>query len=78
MIPFRNSLPYDIIMKEVYVSECPFCGASNVKLPLKPSELSDLKGGTRKHRVVFPCCHTLLYLVDSDNDYLLADRALRQ
>lgn len=77
MIPFRNSLPYDIVMKDVYVPECPFCGRSQVLLPLKPEEVRELRGGARKRAVVFPCCNTRLRLVDADNDYLLADRPLR-
>jgi hypothetical protein len=77
MIPFRNSLPYDIIMKDVFALECPFCQKSNVLLPMKPADVNSIKGGARKWGVVFPCCHTRLQLVDADNDYLLADRPLR-
>lgn len=78
MIPFRNSLPYDIQMNEVYASECPFCGQSHIRLPLKPSEIEQLRGGgIMKRPIVFPCCHTRLQLVDADGDYLLADRPLR-
>lgn len=77
MIPFRNSLPYDILMKDVYVPECPFCGQTQVLLPLKPEDVKDLRRTFRKRGVVFPCCHTLLNFVDADNDYLLADRPIR-
>lgn len=77
MIPFRNSLPYDVVMKDVYVSECPFCKQAQVILPLKPADIRDLRGGIRKRAVVFPCCHTRLRLVDADDDYLLADRPVR-
>ncbi|MBB6670894.1 hypothetical protein [Cohnella nanjingensis] len=77
MIPFRNSLPYDIQMNEVYASACPFCKMSHVRLPLKPAEIKDLRGGFMKRAVVFPCCRTRLQLIDADDDYLLADRALR-
>jgi hypothetical protein len=78
MIPFRNSLPYDIVMKDVYVPECPFCRRSHVLLPMKPEDVQDLRGSARKRAVVFPCCHTRLQLVDADNDYLLADRPIRR
>ncbi|TJY39825.1 hypothetical protein E5161_17945 [Cohnella pontilimi] len=78
MIPFRNSLPYDIVMKDVYVPECPFCGQTHVLLPIKPDEVRDLRGSVRKRAVVFPCCHTRLQLVDADGDYLLADRPLNR
>lgn len=78
MIPFQNSLPYDIQMNEVYALECPFCGTSHVRLPIKPEEIDDLRGGLRKRPVVFPCCHTRVQFVDSDGDYLMADKPLRR
>jgi hypothetical protein len=77
LIPFRNSLPYDIQFHDVYVSECPFCNASHVRLPIQPAEIGELAGGKRKKTIVFPCCHTRLRLVDADGDYLLADRPVR-
>ncbi len=77
MIPFRNSLPYDIAMKDVYVSECPFCKQTQVLLPLKPAHIQELRGGVRKRTLIFPCCHNRLRLVDADDDYLLADKPIR-
>lgn len=74
MIPFENSLPYDIQMNDVYAAECPFCGQSHVRLPLKPEDVEELRGARRKRSVVFPCCHTRVQLVDADGDYLLADK----
>jgi hypothetical protein len=77
MIPFRHTLPYDIVMNDVYVPECPFCRRAQVLMPLKPEQVLELRGGVRKRAVVFPCCGTRLRLVDADSDYLLADRPLR-
>ncbi|MBN2982813.1 MULTISPECIES: hypothetical protein [Cohnella] len=76
MIPFGNSLPYDIQMNEVYASECPFCGQSHVRLPIKPAEVRDLRAGPGKRAVVFPCCRTRIQLIDSDDDYLMADKPI--
>jgi len=78
MIPFENSLPYDIQMNEVYASECPFCGRRDVRLPIKPKDVAELAGGQKKLSVLFNCCHTRLQLIDADSDYLLADRAVRR
>ncbi|MGG1312221.1 MULTISPECIES: hypothetical protein [Cohnella] len=78
LIPFRNSLPYDIQMNEVYASECPFCGTAHVRLPLKPGDVLDLRSGPGKRAVVFPCCRNRLQLIDSDDDYLMADRPIRR
>ncbi len=78
MIPFHHCLPYDLVMNDVYVPECPFCSRANVLLPLKPADIEELRGGARKRAVLFPCCHTRLQLVDADRDYLLADRPLRR
>jgi len=77
MIPFENSWPYETMGNDVYVSECPFCGANNVILPLRKSELSDIRGGKKK-LLVFPCCKGSVYIVDTDADYLLANRRLRK
>lgn len=76
MIPFRNSWPYDIVMNDVYVQECPFCRASQVLLPLKPSDIKSMYGGARKITLIFPCCYGSLRLVDADPDYLLASRPI--
>ncbi|WP_373230294.1 hypothetical protein [Cohnella sp.] len=78
MIPFRNSLPYDIIMNEVYVQECPFCEQSQVLVPLKPADIKSMYGGARKITLVFPCCHSTLRLIDADQDYLLSNRPVRR
>lgn len=74
--PFQNTWPYERIMGDLYVSECPFCSSENVLLPMKPSVLSDIRDGKKK-RLVFPCCHHVATLVDADNDYVLADIPLR-
>ncbi|MEC0232086.1 hypothetical protein [Paenibacillus alba] len=76
MIPFANTWPYDIVMKDIYVAECPFCHSPNVLLPLKIHELTSIREGKKK-LLVFPCCHNKLTLVDTDRDYLLADTAIR-
>ncbi|TYP71792.1 hypothetical protein [Paenibacillus methanolicus] len=77
MIPFERAWPYDIQMKDVYVPSCPFCGADNVLLPLRPAELKDIKTG-KKRLLVFPCCHGRVTVVDADADYLLTDTKLRK
>jgi hypothetical protein len=76
MIPFRNTWPYEIIQNDIYVSECPYCAAENVLIPLRKQELRFIHEG-RKKLLVFPCCHNKTVLVDVDNDYLLADQPLR-
>ncbi|GIP44894.1 hypothetical protein J45TS6_33530 [Paenibacillus sp. J45TS6] len=76
MIPFENTWPYDIVMGDIYVQECPFCSAENVLLPLKPKQLSLIHDG-KKHLLVFPCCKNRVTLLDNDQDYLLADQRLR-
>lgn len=77
MIPFERAWPYDIIMKDVYVSSCPFCRKDNVLLPLRPKELDHIRSGAKK-LLVFPCCHSRVTVVDADQDYLLTDTTLRQ
>lgn len=76
MIPFENSWPYEQIMGDIYLAECPHCAKENVLLPLKVKELVHIREG-RKKLLVFPCCHNKATLVDADQDYLLADKPLR-
>ncbi|MFC4303845.1 hypothetical protein [Cohnella boryungensis] len=77
MIPLRNTLPYDVQMKDVTVPECPFCQSPNVLLPITPEEVIGLYGGASKKTLVFPCCRGTLRIIDADRDYLLAARAIR-
>jgi hypothetical protein len=77
VIPFERTWPYDIIMKDIYVPSCPFCGSENVLLPIRPMELGDIRTGKKK-LLVFPCCHSRVTIVDADQDYLLADTKLRK
>ncbi|MWC30116.1 hypothetical protein [Paenibacillus sp. MMS18-CY102] len=77
MIPFDRAWPYEIMMGDVYVSECPFCHADNILLPLKPSELPDIRDGKKK-LLVFPCCYGRVSVIDADADYLLTDTRLRR
>jgi len=76
MIPFENTWPYEVIMNDYYVEECPFCKAEQVLLPLKKKEVPDIQSG-RKKLLVFPCCFSKLTIIDIDQDYLLADSKIR-
>ena len=77
MIPFSNTWPYETVGEDVYVAECPFCGTNNVILPMRKKELKDIREGKKK-LLVFPCCKGSVYIVDTDTDYLLANRRLRK
>ncbi|MBP1993084.1 hypothetical protein [Paenibacillus eucommiae] len=77
MIPFAHTWPYEILMKDIYVAECPFCQSNNVLLPMKIAELQTIREGKKK-LLVFPCCHHSITLIDNDRDYLLASTPLRK
>lgn len=76
MIPFEKTLPYDIIIGDVYVHECPFCQKERVLLPIKPRDILQAREGKKK-LLVFPCCHNKVTILDSDQDYLLTDTVIR-
>lgn len=76
MIPFEKALPYDILMGDVYVQECPFCKKEHILLPLKPRDIVHAREGKKK-LLVFPCCHNKVTILDSDQDYLLTDTVIR-
>ncbi|PZD94960.1 hypothetical protein DNH61_15055 [Paenibacillus sambharensis] len=75
MIPFERALPYDLVMNDLYIPECPYCHSSNVLIPVKPAELDDIRSG-KKRLLVFPCCRSRLTIIDADRDYLLSDQDL--
>jgi hypothetical protein len=77
MIPFINTWPYDIVMNDLYVPECPFCKRDNVLIPIKPGEIRDIQAGKKK-LLVFPCCHHSVVVVDMDRDYLLTSQPIRK
>ncbi|KQN99024.1 hypothetical protein [Paenibacillus sp. Leaf72] len=77
MIPFENTWPYDIMMNDIYVHDCPFCQASNVLIPIRPKEIPLIQQGKKK-LLVFPCCHNRVTIIDVDGDYLLATERLRK
>ncbi|XEC93857.1 hypothetical protein AB6A23_21275 [Paenibacillus tarimensis] len=77
MIPFENCLPYDKVMSDIYIPECPFCEQENVLVPLRPSELKDIREGKKK-TLIFPCCHGKVTVIDTDTDYLLTTQKLRR
>lgn len=77
LIPFERTWPYEIIMNDIYVHECPFCKASNILIPLKKRELTSIHEGQKK-LLVFPCCHNKVMIVDTDRDYLLTNQPLRR
>ncbi|MNW42406.1 hypothetical protein SAMN04488542_10691 [Fontibacillus panacisegetis] len=77
MIPFERSLPYDLVMGDVYVPECPFCKKDQVLLLIKPEDVLLAREGKKK-LLVFPCCGNKVVVLDSDNDYLLTDTIVRR
>ncbi|MCQ4088535.1 hypothetical protein [Saccharibacillus sp. JS10] len=76
MIPFEKALPYDQVMGDLTVPKCPFCGAENVLLPIRPAEIKDIQTG-KKRLTVFPCCHGRLTVLDCDDDYLMTDTVVK-
>lgn len=76
MIPLENTIPYDEMMGDLFVESCPFCKEKNVLISIKPHEIQLIRDGM-KRLLVFPCCIHKVTIVDADQDYLLADRAVR-
>lgn len=77
MIPYSNTWPYDYIMGDYFFQICPSCEKEHVLLPLKQKDIQEIKTG-KKHWLVLPCCSTRFYILDMDEDYILADVPLRR
>ncbi|MFD2673125.1 hypothetical protein [Marinicrinis sediminis] len=77
MIPYNHTWPYEKMMGDYYVSACPSCEAEHILLPLKAKDVKEIQTG-KKHWLVMPCCNHRFYVMDMDDDYLLADIPLRR
>lgn len=76
MFLFSHSWPYEMIRKDIYIHECPFCHSDNVLTNLKQSSLERAKEGI-KTIVVMPCCHNKITILRADDDYFWAEEELR-
>ncbi|MCA0986634.1 hypothetical protein [Guptibacillus algicola] len=76
MTSFNHTLPYDRMMGDVYVNECPFCHSENV---LTPMTERDFEQGLQeiKTRLVMPCCNGKVHIVKIDDDYFWTTQAVR-
>ncbi|MGG1574191.1 hypothetical protein [Fictibacillus sp. NRS-1165] len=76
MLTFENSWPYDKMMDDIYINECPFCGKSNVLTTFSEEKLNSAKEGI-KQLLVMPCCHSKLTILNADDDYFWTEEKLR-
>ncbi|EIT85646.1 hypothetical protein A374_10433 [Fictibacillus macauensis ZFHKF-1] len=76
MLKFENSWPYDQVMNDIYVNECPFCQQENVLTSFSENKLQLAKEGI-KQLLVMPCCHNKLTIVQADDDYFWSNEKLR-
>ncbi|WP_078429995.1 hypothetical protein [Alkalihalobacterium alkalinitrilicum] len=77
VIPFENTWPYEKIMNDIYLSECPYCEAENVLIHLKARDLQRAKESI-KTIVVMPCCNHKMTILEADDDYFWTDEKLRK
>ncbi|MDR7072887.1 hypothetical protein [Fictibacillus barbaricus] len=75
-LTFEYTWPYERMMNDLYVSECPFCKASNVLTSFKEEQLALAKEGV-KQRLIMPCCHGKMTILNADDDYFYTDEKLR-
>ena len=76
MYEFSHSWPFEWVMDDLYVEECPFCGERSVLLTVKKENIKLAQEGFKTHAVM-PCCHEKLIIVNMDDDYIWSDRPLR-
>ncbi|KMK77665.1 hypothetical protein [Alkalihalobacillus pseudalcaliphilus] len=77
VIPFVNTWPYEKQMKDIYFHTCPFCQESNVLTNLKIKDLEKAQQAI-KVRLIVPCCHEVITILEADEDYLWTDQKLRK
>ncbi|MBG9783784.1 hypothetical protein [Shouchella lehensis] len=75
-LPFSHTWPYEVQGKDIYIEECPFCQQEHVLTNMKQKDVKRAKEQF-KVRVNMPCCHTVMTIVEADDDYFWADQPLR-
>ncbi|MFC7394296.1 hypothetical protein [Scopulibacillus cellulosilyticus] len=76
MYNFHHTWPYENVMGEIYLNECPFCHKSSVLIHMKKDDFEKALDEVKTH-VVLPCCHEKLVILKMDDDYIWSDRPLR-
>ncbi|MGY4689081.1 hypothetical protein [Salibacterium sp. K-3] len=76
-IPFDHSWPYEKMGEDIYIEECPYCHSSNVLTYMKEKHLQQAKESV-KTRLVMPCCHGRMMIVEADDDYFWTTEKLRR
>ncbi|MCM3381372.1 MULTISPECIES: hypothetical protein [Shouchella] len=76
-LPFSHTWPYEQQGKDFYIETCPYCQTEHVLTPLKEKDVAQAKESF-KVRLVMPCCHKVMTIVEADDDYFWADEPLRK
>ncbi|WP_100400107.1 hypothetical protein [Bacillus sp. FJAT-44742] len=77
LIPFENTWPYDKMMEDIYLNECPYCHQHNVLTHMSVEDLERAKEEI-KTNMVLPCCHTKMIILKADEDYFWTTDHLRK
>ncbi|MFC7372360.1 hypothetical protein ACFQPF_11810 [Fictibacillus iocasae] len=77
MLTFENTWPYEKMMDDIYLQECPFCQKTNVLTSFSEDSLELAKEGI-KQLLIMPCCHGKLTILRADDDYFWTDEKLRE
>ncbi|GAE30312.1 hypothetical protein [Halalkalibacter hemicellulosilyticus] len=77
MIPFTHTWPYEMMMGDIYFQSCPFCHEEQVRTNMKKAEFQRAHEGI-KTRLIMPCCHGVMTILEADDDYFWTDKPLRK
>lgn len=77
MIPFENTWPYERVINDIYIQQCPYCNEENVLTSLKNSNLERAKEGI-KTILIMPCCNSKMTILEADDDYFWTNEKLRK
>ncbi|MGO4888937.1 hypothetical protein ACJ2A9_14370 [Anaerobacillus sp. MEB173] len=77
MIPFENTWPYERVVNDIYIDQCPYCEQESILTPMKKSDLERAKEGI-KTILIMPCCHHRMTILEADDDYFWTDEKLRK
>lgn len=76
MSSFRNTWPYERMMKDIYIQTCPYCSKENILTNLKEEDLQHAMEGFRTY-LIMPCCNSKMTILKADEDYFWTTEQLR-
>jgi hypothetical protein len=76
MYSFEYTWPYEKVMGDIYLHQCPYCHKESVLTGMKERDFKKAQEEI-KTILIMPCCHHKMTILKADDDYFWTTEALR-